>query len=114
MKSVEDLPTAVDDSFSVNEDAVLSGSLAGNDTVGGDGGAGVWALLSGPANGVVTVGANGAFTFTPTANFNGVTSFSYTLTDSDGDVSTATATITVNAVDDVPTAVADRDRKSVV
>ena len=108
VSAVDDLPTAVADSFTVNEDAVLNASLAGNDTVGGDGGAGSWALVSGPANGTVTIdAATGSFTFTPDANFNGATSFVYTIADSDGDLSTATVSLNVSAVDDLPTAVAD-------
>jgi len=54
--SADNQPTAVADSFTTSEDTALTGNLAANDTASGDGG-NVWALLSGPANGTVTVSA---------------------------------------------------------
>jgi hypothetical protein len=104
--SVDDLPTAVADIFTVNEDVTLVGSVATNDTGLGDG-LGGYNRLTGPANGTVTLSSNGTFTYTPNANFNGTDSFVYTLRDSDGDLSTATVTLNVTSVDDLPTAVAD-------
>jgi dTDP-4-dehydrorhamnose 3,5-epimerase-like enzyme len=101
--SVDDLPTAGNDTFAVTEDTVLNGSVAGNDTLSGDGG-NTFALGTGAAHGTVVVNANGTFTYTPAANYNGPDSFTYTLTDADGDVSTATVTLNVGSVDDLPTA----------
>src|SRR5207344_1840540 len=106
VNSVDDLPVAVDDAVATNEDTPLAGSVAGNDTASGDGG-NVWALATGAGNGTATVAANGAFTYTPNANFFGTDTFTYTLTDADGDVSSATVTVTVNSVNDAPTAVND-------
>ncbi|MBU0501029.1 MAG: tandem-95 repeat protein [Gammaproteobacteria bacterium] len=103
---LDDVPVAVDDSFTLNEDAALNGSLAGNDTLSGDGG-NVWALAVNPAHGAVTVNADGTFSYTPAANYAGPDSFTYTLTDSDGDLSTATVNLTVSPLDDVPVAVDD-------
>ncbi|WP_159694092.1 Ig-like domain-containing protein, partial [Cognatazoarcus halotolerans] len=57
-----------------------------------------------PANGSVTVNADGTFSYTPDANYNGPDSFTYTITDADGDVSTATATINVAPTSDAPIA----------
>jgi hypothetical protein len=42
------------------------------------------------------VAANGAFTYTPAAAFEGSDSFGYTITDNNGDSDSATVTITVN------------------
>ncbi|MEM1293874.1 MAG: Ig-like domain-containing protein, partial [Verrucomicrobiota bacterium] len=106
VNSVDDLPVAADDAISVDEDDSVSGTLAGNDTPSGDGG-NVWALASGPGNGIVTINNDGTYTYTPSANYNGSDSFTYTITDADGDVSTATASITVNSVDDLPVAADD-------
>ncbi|MCP5308579.1 MAG: retention module-containing protein [Zoogloeaceae bacterium] len=103
---VNDVPVAADDTLAAVEDTPLTGSLAANDTPSGDGG-NVWALASGPANGSVTVNADGTFSYTPNANYNGPDSFTYTITDADGDVSTATATINVAPVNDVPVAADD-------
>jgi len=102
-----DVPVATDDTLAAVEDTPLTGTLATNDTPSGDGG-NVWALASGPANGSVTVNADGTFSYTPDANYNGPDSFTYTITDADGDVSTATATINVAPVSDgQPVAVND-------
>src|SRR5690606_33904674 len=46
----------------------------------------------------------GIATFTPTANWNGTTSFTYTVNDGDGGTVTRTVDVTVNAVNDGPTA----------
>ncbi|MGH1339900.1 MAG: tandem-95 repeat protein, partial [Aureispira sp.] len=54
-------------------------------------------------NGTVTTTTAGAITFTPTANFNGSSTFPYVI--SDGTVTaTANQVITVNAVNDAPVA----------
>ncbi|MEZ5613420.1 MAG: retention module-containing protein, partial [Rhodocyclaceae bacterium] len=100
---VNDVPVATDDTLAAFEDTPLTGTLAANDTPSGDGG-NVWALASGPANGSVTVNADGSFSYTPDANYNGPDSFTYTITDADGDVSTATATINVAPTSDAPIA----------
>ncbi|MET1080783.1 MAG: retention module-containing protein, partial [Pseudomonas sp.] len=103
---VNDLPVAVADSVQATEDQVLNGNLAGNDTPSADGG-NVWALGTQASNGIVVVNADGTFTYTPNANYNGADSFTYSLTDANGDVSTATVTVNVAAVNDLPVAVAD-------
>jgi hypothetical protein len=103
---VNDAPVATDDSFTIAEDTVLSGSVAGNDTdTEGDA---TYALETGPANGSVTVNPDGTFTYTPDADFFGTDSFTYTL--SDGEFSsTATASITVTDVVDNTAPVATND-----
>ena len=50
--------------------------------------------------------ADGTFTYTPNANFNGTDSFTYRVTDG-ATSDTATVTITVAAVNDAPTAAND-------
>jgi large repetitive protein len=104
--SVNDLPVAVADNVSTNEDSPKSGTLATNDTPSGDGG-NVWAKVSNPTRGTVIVNADGTYTYTPIANYNGSDNFTYKITDVDGDASTATVNITVVSVNDLPVAVAD-------
>ncbi|TAK15355.1 MAG: tandem-95 repeat protein [Acidobacteria bacterium] len=104
--SVNDVPVAVNDSFTTPEDTPVSGTLKTNDTLSGDGG-NVWTKASDPSNGTATVNPDGTFTYTPNANFNGTDSFTYTLCDADGDCATATVTITITSVDDAPIAVND-------
>ena len=57
-----------------------------------------------PANGSVTLSANGSFTYTPAANFNGSDSFVYEIKDPDGASSQATVRLTVTPVNDAPVA----------
>ena len=48
-----------------------------------------------PAHGTVTLNADGSFTYTPAANYNGADSFTYTANDGTADSNVATVTITV-------------------
>jgi len=54
-----------------------------------------------PAHGTVSFAANGAITYTPSANYSGPDSFTYTVT-SGGVTETATITVNVAAVNDAP------------
>ncbi|MBU0595009.1 MAG: retention module-containing protein, partial [Gammaproteobacteria bacterium] len=101
--SVNDVPTAVNDSFQGTEDTPLNGSLAANDTPSRDSG-NIWSLETGAEHGVVVVRPDGSFVYTPNANYNGQDGFSYRITDANGDVSTATVTIDVASVNDEPLA----------
>jgi VCBS repeat-containing protein len=106
---IDDAPVAVNDVNTTNEDTPVSGNAATNDTPSGDGG-NVWSLVGtngGAAHGTVTMNANGTYTYTPAANYNGSDVFTYKLCDADGDCSTAIVTITINPVDDAPVAVND-------
>ncbi|MRX28738.1 Ig-like domain-containing protein, partial [Kangiella sp. HZ709] len=108
--AVDDTPTATDDSNTVAEYGSITGaSVAGNDTLGGDGGdlATAFSLDTDVSNGTLTFNADGSYDYSPDANFNGTDSFSYIITDADGDTDIATVTITVTAVDDTPTATDD-------
>jgi len=49
-----------------------------------------------PANGTVSVNADGSFTYIPDEGFSGTDSFAYTITDTFGLTATATVTITVS------------------
>src|SRR5206468_9042986 len=56
-----------------------------------------------PAHGALALNANGSFTYTPYANFNGTDAFQYQARDAAGALSNiATVTVTVNAVNDAP------------
>ena len=48
-----------------------------------------------PSGATVTVQSNGAFTYTPAANFSGNDSFDYTISDVNGATSTATVTMMI-------------------
>ena len=100
---LNEAPVATDDAGTVAEDGTLSVPAPGvlsNDT-DQDGDTLTAARISDPLNGVATVAANGAWTYTPNANFNGTDSFTYQVTDG-AHTATATVTITVTAVNDAP------------
>src|SRR5262249_44695630 len=73
-------PTGVADTYSTNEDSpltvpVASGVLINDSDPDGDA---LTAVFAGaPANGSLSLNANGSFTYTPRANFNGTDSFAY-------------------------------------
>ncbi|MBG7610658.1 tandem-95 repeat protein, partial [Polaribacter sp. BAL334] len=104
---VNDLPTAVDDIATVNEDSASNViNVLTNDSFGGDGpNIGAISIPSATSanGGTVAVNTNGTpndptddtLVYTPAANFNGTDTFDYTITDSNGDQSTATVTVTV-------------------
>ena len=80
-------------------------SLLGNDTGGV---APVTAVkASDPANGAVTVNADGSFNYLPAANWFGVDTFTYKAVDGTGESAPATVTLNVTSVNDIPVAVAD-------
>src|SRR5207248_2746303 len=72
------------------------------------GGAGLRAVLvAGPAHGALTLSADGSFTYTPAANYNGSDSFTYKANDGSLDGNTGTVSLTVTAVNDAPVAAND-------
>jgi VCBS repeat-containing protein len=103
--AVNDAPTAVDDAYSTAEDTALTvaapGVLANNTDPDGDTLSAV--AGSGPSHGTLSHNADGSFTYTPTANFNGSDSFTYRASDGTLTSNLATVTITVTAANDAPT-----------
>ena len=118
-------PLAVDDTANVTEDTPASGNLltgAGLAFTGRDsdpdgdtlsvmgfsvpGLAGVFlpgATATLPGVGVLTILANGDYSFVPAPNYDGaIPVISYTLTDGEGGISTATLTLTLLPVNDGP------------
>ena len=96
-------PLAGDDSYQVDENATLTvtaltGLLVNDSDIENDSLAAI--RLSGPANGTLSLSANGAFVYMPNANFNGTDTFTYLANDGTLDSNTATVTITVNPVND--------------
>ena len=106
---VNDAPVAVDDAYSTNEDTVLTISapgLLGNDT-DVDGDALTAIMVSEPAYGALSVNADGSFTYSPAANFNGADAFTYKANDGTADSKVATVSLTITPVNDAPVAVND-------
>ena len=101
---VNDAPVAVDDAYSVDQNTALNVAAAGvlaNDTdVDSDPMTAI--LAAGPANGTVTLNADGSFSYTPVTNFVGTDSFTYQANDGTASGNIATVTITVNAAANQP------------
>ncbi len=106
MNAVNDAPVAVNDSYSTNEDMVLtitaSGVLGNDSDV--DGNSLTAVLVTNPLHGTLALDANGSFTYTPATNYNGADSFTYKANDGTTNSNTATVNITVNPVNDPPVA----------
>ncbi|MFK7821770.1 MAG: Ig-like domain-containing protein, partial [Planctomycetaceae bacterium] len=64
-------------------------------------------LVSGPANGTLSLNTLGSFDYIPDANFNGVDTFTYLVNDGKFDSNVATVTLNVAAVNDTPSALDD-------
>ena len=119
INSVNDTPTAVADTKSVDEDSTNNSfDVLANDSFGGDGASSNTISItsaSSTENGTVSVDNNATptnplddkITYTPFANFNGSDSFTYTITDADGDTSTTTVTVNVSSTNDVPNSFTD-------
>jgi hypothetical protein len=108
--AVNDLPVAVADTVTTNEDTAVVVAVLTNDTdvEGAPGASATVTIVSNPAHGAVSVETDKTVLYTPNSNFFGTDSFTYTVTDSEGGVSNAaTVTVTVTAVNDLPVAVAD-------
>ncbi len=113
-------PTLTNDTASGPEDAALTGNVLTNDSVPSGtllvvyfqvvGVAGLFAAGSTatiPAVGTMSMAANGAWTFTPAANWNGtVPAVTYAVTWS-AETRTRTLGVTITPVNDAPTAVGD-------
>jgi hypothetical protein len=102
-------PVAEDDSYSTLEDEELIVAAPG--VLGNDTDAGLDTLsatvATGPVNGTVILNADGSFTYTPNANFNGIDGFTYTVQDDDLATDTGTVMIEVYPVNDPPTVSGD-------
>jgi T1SS-143 domain-containing protein len=112
---VDDAPTAQDDGHFTNG-TVINGNVLDNDEFGEDGpGAVISVTFNGTTtpvptvgtvningtNGVLTIAANGQYTYTPNDNKDGSDVFTYTMDDYDNDTDTAKLTIRVDT-DDKP------------
>ncbi|KIQ18416.1 hypothetical protein RT99_17645, partial [Flavobacterium sp. MEB061] len=115
--AVNDNPVAVDDIYTVAEDATVTlNPLALDTDLEGDtlsitsinGTTLTGGVQTIPVtNGTVNISATGVITFTPSANFNSATAISipYVISDGHGGTDTANQLITVTAVNDNPVAV---------
>ncbi|GJM30512.1 MAG: hypothetical protein DHS20C17_31470 [Cyclobacteriaceae bacterium] len=113
---VNDLPVAMDDNASTNENMAVNIDVLNNDDFGGDGpGMGAITITSPAGNGTASVDDNGTpndptddtINYVPAANFNGNDSFTYQICDANGDCDQATVNLVINAVNNLPVAIDD-------
>jgi len=103
---VNDAPVAVGEAFATDEDMPLTGGVLANDA-DADGDALTAELVDGPAFGTLAFNADGTFTYSPNANFNGADSFTYWATDGRLDSGVASVDLTVTSENDAPVAAND-------
>ena len=108
MTPVNDLPTASDDLFTVDEDSpAVALDVLANDSVAPDAGETltITSVTTGSAGGSITVVAGTSINYQQAANFFGSETFTYTINDgTPGSDATATVTINVTPINDLPTA----------
>ena len=104
VNSVNDAPSAVDDSWSTQEDSTLvvvaPGILCNDSDVEGSSLTAV--LFTNVSHGTLSLSPDGSFTYVPGLDFNGTDSFTYKANDGTDDSSVATVTLTVVAANDAP------------
>ncbi|MBI5757713.1 MAG: tandem-95 repeat protein, partial [Planctomycetales bacterium] len=113
--AVNDPPVAVAENYTANEDSPLSVAVAQgvlvNDSDSNDTPPNVLSALkiNDPSHGTLLLNADGSFTYTPAANYNGPDSFQYQVQDNGGTANggvdtgnTVTVNLTVTAVNDAP------------
>jgi VCBS repeat-containing protein len=105
-KIVNTAPQAVNDAATVAEDGSKTIHVLSND-VDAEGDALSTTIVDGPDHGTVVHNADGSFSYTPAAHFNGTDVLTYRASDGKLTSNTATVTITVTAVNDAPTAAAN-------
>ncbi len=102
-------PVAVGDNYGAVEDqtlVILVPGVLANDS-DAESSPLTASVVTGPANGIVTLNNNGSFIYTPEANFFGEDSFTYKAFDGALDSNVATVMLHVAPVNDAPVAVND-------
>ena len=87
------------DSSSGNEDTDQAGTVACTDI---DGNPLTYSKVAGPSHGAATVNANGSWSYTPAADYDGADSFTFRANDGTANSGTVTLSLTISAVNDAP------------
>jgi len=104
IQSVNDSPTATDDTVTTNEDTAIAAIAVLTNDTDPDGDTLSIDDFNQPTHGTTGSNGDGTLTYTPGINFNGTDSFTYTVSDGNGGIDTATVNITINPVNDAPVA----------
>lgn len=101
VQPVNDAPTAVGNSVTLNEDSAANLVLAGTDV---EGSALTFTIVAQPAHGILS-GTAPNLQYTPKGNYFGADSFAFRVNDGELDSAPATVSLTVRAINDAPVAV---------
>ena len=106
INGVNDAPAADDQLQTIKEDGVLSSTLTATDK---ENNLLTYSLETAPAHGTVEIAANGAYTYTPNANWNGTDTFEFLVDDgkSENHSDVGMVTIIVKPDNDAPNAIND-------
>ncbi|WP_394510071.1 tandem-95 repeat protein (plasmid) [Priestia aryabhattai] len=96
---INDSPIVPNYQLTTNEDTPVTSMVIATDI---DGNQLDYSLQNAPVNGIVNVGLDGMYTYTPNANFNGTDQFTVLVSDGQGGTAISTITITVLPVNDPP------------
>ncbi len=98
LTGTNDVPVVNNDSYAVTQgttfNTLTAGVLANDYDIDGD--ALIATLITGPGNGVLTLNADGTFSYASDANFIGNDSFTYQVSDGHGGIVSNTVTLTVS------------------
>lgn len=100
VNSVNDLPSALSDSFTISEDTAGNFDVLANDSDVEDATLRIVAVGK-PAHGTASA-SFGKISYMPESNFFGTDTFTYTVSDGNNGQATATVTATVQSVNDAP------------
>ena len=96
LNDINEAPTALDDAFSARqlEDLVVPAGVIMTNDFDVDGDSITVVLVTGPADGTLTLAADGSFTYTPIEAFSGLDQFTYYVTD--GTLNSEVATVSID------------------
>ncbi|MFO8235484.1 MAG: Ig-like domain-containing protein, partial [Bacteroidales bacterium] len=103
---VNDIPEAVDDNITIQEDTDTTVNVLKNDNGLGDGIENLQ-IEEIPGNGIATVNGDSTIHYEPEKDFYGNDQFDYRVTDVDGEEDIATVYVNIESVNDIPEAVDD-------
>lgn len=103
---VNDAPVAMDDAYAIDEDVELIVAAVGvlENDADLDGEMLYSEVVSDPVHGILSLSPNGAFSYMPAENFNGVDSFTYRTFDGELYSDAVTVMLTIGPLNDTPTA----------
>ena len=101
LNPVNDLPVAIDGSFTVDEDGNYSGKLSATDI---DGDTLFHSLESQGSRGLTSINQDGSFLYIPYPDTSGPDSFTFKVSDDSSVSNIATITININPINDTPVA----------